>query len=148
MSDLVFYINRVVRSDTDLRNPASPETLVSPSPFESRGSISATPTASSSVPSVRTMSQASSFRLSPTSTLPSSPPPLTTSPTRARSTSDLFSEHEKARSRTSNARKLSNARSVTSLAASNSLQSPSDQSSHPVKGDVLEDDDRPKDKEP
>jgi hypothetical protein len=97
------------------------------------------------------MSQASSFRLSPTSTLPSSPPPLATSPTRARSTSDLFSEHEKAKSRTSIERKLSNARSVTSLVASNSLQPPSVSSPHPVKGDTLnglEDDDRPKEKEP
>ncbi|KAF8560386.1 ras GEF [Imleria badia] len=145
---LLMSILRVPSKYTDLRNPASPETLVSPCPFESRGSTSATPTASSSV---RTMSQASSFRLSPTSTLLSSPPPLATSPTRARSTSDLFSEHEKARSRASNERKLSNARSVTSLVASNSLQSPSVSSSHPVKGDTpngLEDDDRPKEKEP
>lgn len=142
-----------IHIDADLRNPASPEALVSPLSFESRGSISVTPAASSSVPSIRTTSQASSFRLSPTSTLPSSPPPLATSPTRARSTSDLFSEHEKARSRPSNEHKLPNARSVTSLVTSNSLQSPSVSSSHPVKGDSLnelEDDDRHviKDKEP
>ncbi|KAG9314388.1 ras guanine nucleotide exchange factor domain-containing protein [Chiua virens] len=138
-------------TDADLRNPASPETLISPSPFENRSSMSATPTASSSVPSVRTMSQASSFRFSPTSTLPSSPPPLASSPTRARSTSDLFSEHERARSHNSNEHKLSNARSVTSLVASNSLSSLS--SSQPAKSDTLnghQDDDRSakKEKEP
>jgi hypothetical protein len=134
-------------TDSELRNPASPEALVLPVPWESRGSTSATPTASSSEASVRTMSQdqTSSFRLSPTSTLPSSPPPLATSPTRARSTSDLFSEHEKARSRGSEERKLSNARSVSSLVATNSLQSSSASLSRPVRGDSLngfEDDDR------
>ncbi|KIJ21729.1 hypothetical protein PAXINDRAFT_165135 [Paxillus involutus ATCC 200175] len=142
---LLMSILRVPNSE--LRNPASPEALVLPVPWESRGSTSATPTASSSEASVRTMSQdqTSSFRLSPTSTLPSSPPPLATSPTRARSTSDLFSEHEKARSRGSEERKLSNARSVSSLVATNSLQSSSASLSRPVRGDSLngfEDDDR------
>ncbi|KAF8445971.1 ras guanine nucleotide exchange factor domain-containing protein [Boletus edulis BED1] len=144
-----FLLMSILRvPNTDLRNPASPGMLLSPSPFESRGSASATPTASSSVPSVRTTSQASSFRLSPISNLPSSPPPLATSPTRARSTSDLFAEHEKARSHTLNERKLSNARSVTNLVASNNPLSPSVSSSQPVKGDTLEDDGRPKGKEP
>ena len=150
---LKLHSKSIAFADADLRNPASPDALVSPLSFERRGSTSGTPTVSSSVPSVRTMSQASSFRLSPTSTLPSSPPPLATSPTRARSTSDLFSEHEKARSRTSSERKLSNTRSVTSLVASNSLQSPAVSSPQPVKGDTLnglEDDDRhlTKEKEP
>ncbi|KAF9241363.1 ras guanine nucleotide exchange factor domain-containing protein [Melanogaster broomeanus] len=139
---------------SDLRNPASPEALVSPIFWDSRGSTSATPTAPSSAASVRTMSQdqASSSRLSPTSTLPSSPPPLATSPTRARSTSDLFLEHEKSKSRSSEERKLSNARSVSSLVATNSFQSSSTSSSHLVRGDSLsglEDEHRqvPKEKE-
>ncbi|KAF9229306.1 ras GEF, partial [Gyrodon lividus] len=121
---LLMSILRVPSEHSDLRNPASPEALVSPVPWESRGS---TPTAPSSVASFPTMSQdlASSFRLSPTSTHPSSPPPLATSPTRARSTSDLFSEHEKARSRGSEEHKLSNARSISNLAATNSLKSTS-----------------------
>ncbi|KIJ68428.1 hypothetical protein HYDPIDRAFT_24708 [Hydnomerulius pinastri MD-312] len=143
-----FLLMAILRMpNSDLRNPASPEALVSPVPWESRAST-ATPTAS-----VHTMSQdqGSSFRLSPTSTLPSSPPPLATSPTRARSTSDLFFEHEKAKLRSSGERKLSNARSVTSLAASTSLQSVSaSSSSRPVRGDslnCLEDDDRPVPKE-
>ncbi|KAG2154869.1 ras guanine nucleotide exchange factor domain-containing protein [Suillus clintonianus] len=112
----------------DLRNPASPDALNSPITWEARASTSsATPTVSSSTASTHTMSQdqGSSLRHSPTSTIPSSPPPIAISPTRARSTPDLLSAHEMSKSRESPERKLSNARSVASFVGSSSLNSSS-----------------------
>ncbi|KIK34653.1 hypothetical protein CY34DRAFT_17574 [Suillus luteus UH-Slu-Lm8-n1] len=113
-------LNFVVRiSDADLRNPASPDARHSPITWEARASASsATPTISSSTISTQTMSQdqGSSLGHSPTSTLPSSPPLIAISSTRARSTPDLLSTHEVSKSRESSDRKLSSARSVTSFA--------------------------------
>ncbi|KAG1750012.1 ras guanine nucleotide exchange factor domain-containing protein [Suillus paluster] len=112
----------------DLRNPASPDALHSPITWEARASTSsATPTASSSAASTRGTSQdqGSSLLHSPTSTLPSSPPPIAISPTRARSTPDLLSAHEKSKLRESPERKLSNARSIASFIGSSSVNSSS-----------------------
>ncbi|KAG1783933.1 ras guanine nucleotide exchange factor domain-containing protein [Suillus placidus] len=112
----------------DLRNPASPDARHSPITWEARASTSSvTPTVTSSTASTQTMSQdqGSSLRHSPTSTLPSSPPPIAISPTRARSTPDLLSTHEISKSRESSERKLSNARSVTSFVGSSSVHSSS-----------------------
>ena len=113
--------------DADLRNPASPDALNSPISWEARASTSVTHTVSSSTASTRTMSQeqGSSFRHSPTSTIPSSPPPVTTSPTRTRSTPDLLSAQEKSKRRDSPERKLSNARSIPSFAGSSNINSSS-----------------------
>lgn len=113
---------------TDLRNPASPDARHSPITWETRPSApSLAPTISSSTASTHNTSQeqGSSLRYSPTSTLPSSPPPIATSPTRARSTPDLLSAHEMSKSRESSERKLSNARSVTSFVGSSSVNSSS-----------------------
>lgn len=112
----------------DLRNPASPDALNSSNTWEARASTSsATPTATSSTASTRAMSQdqGSSLLHSSTSILSSSPPPIAVSPTRARSTPDLLSAHEKSKSRESPERKLSNARSVTSFIGSSSVNSSS-----------------------
>lgn len=114
----------------DLRNPASPDARHSPITWEARASASAssaTPTISSSTISTQNMSQdqGSSLGHSPTSTLPSSPPPIAISPTRARSTPDLLSTHEVSKSRESSERKLSSARSVTSFVGSSSVNSSS-----------------------
>lgn len=112
----------------DLRNPASPDARHSPITWEARASVSSTTsTVSSSTASTQTMSQdqGGSLRHSPTSTLPSSPPPVAISPTRARSTPDLLSTHEMSKSRESSERKLSNARSVTSFVGSSSVNSSS-----------------------
>ncbi|KAG1757548.1 ras guanine nucleotide exchange factor domain-containing protein [Suillus lakei] len=112
----------------DLRNPASPDALNSQVTLEARASTSsATPTASSSTASTQTMSQdqGSSLRHSPTSTLPSSLPPIAISTTRARSTPDLLSTHKMSKSRESPERKLSNARSVASFVGSSSVNSSS-----------------------
>jgi hypothetical protein len=87
-------------SEIDYRNPASPVLLISPPPWET--SRTATPTASSSVSSVNTLSQGTSSRLpnTPLPTIPASrSPTVPNSPTRARSTGDLLSEHEKSRTR-------------------------------------------------
>lgn len=65
---------------------------------------------------------ANSLRLSSTPTLPTSPPP-SNSPSRARSTSDLHLEREKIKTRESEDRKLSNARSINNLPSASSFQS-------------------------
>ncbi|KAG2159883.1 ras guanine nucleotide exchange factor domain-containing protein [Suillus bovinus] len=112
----------------DLRNPASPDACHSPITWEARASaLSATSTVSTSTASTQTMSQdqGSSLRHSPTSILPSSPPPVAISPTRARSTPDLLSAHEMSKSRELSERKLSNARSVTSFVGLSSVNSSS-----------------------
>ena len=101
------------RSDTnpDYRNPASPDALASLPPWENPpkartstdSSVVATPSASSSMTSMRTVAEAQaqggSSGLQQMQTMPtiSSPrsPSVPTSPTRARSMSDLLSEHEK-----------------------------------------------------
>ncbi|KAG1758863.1 ras guanine nucleotide exchange factor domain-containing protein [Suillus occidentalis] len=78
-------LNFVVRiSDADLRNPASPDARHSPITWEARASASsAKPTISSSTISTQTMfqDQGSSLGHSPTSTLPSSAPPIAISST-------------------------------------------------------------------
>ncbi|KAJ7706156.1 ras guanine nucleotide exchange factor domain-containing protein [Mycena rosella] len=90
-------------SDIDYRNPASPVLLISPPPWETSRTV--TPTASSSVSSMSTLSQGQQSALSrhPPSALPTIPasrsPTVPNSPTRARSTGDLLSEHEKSRTR-------------------------------------------------
>ncbi|KAJ7783808.1 ras guanine nucleotide exchange factor domain-containing protein [Mycena maculata] len=90
-------------SDIDYRNPASPVLLISSPPWET--SRTATPTASSSVSSMSTLSQGQSSlsRLPNNSPLPTIPasrsPTVPNSPTRARSTGDLLSESEKSRTR-------------------------------------------------
>ncbi|KAJ6575137.1 ras guanine nucleotide exchange factor domain-containing protein [Mycena capillaripes] len=89
-------------SDIDYRNPASPVLLISPPPWETSRTV--TPTASSSVSSMSTLSQghnaASRLSNSPLPTIPASrSPTVPNSPTRARSTGDLLSEHEKSRTR-------------------------------------------------
>lgn len=80
--------------DDNYRNPASPALMQSPPPWEQ--SRTSTPTAASSAASATTVSpaQTSMSRLSqvPTSS------PLAVSPTRAHSTGDLLSEHEKSKS--------------------------------------------------
>ncbi|KAJ6604672.1 ras guanine nucleotide exchange factor domain-containing protein [Mycena vulgaris] len=89
-------------SDIDYRNPASPVLLISPPPWETSRTV--TPTASSSVSSMSTLSQGhgalSRLPNSPLPTIPASrSPTVPNSPTRARSTGDLLSEHEKSRTR-------------------------------------------------
>ncbi|KAG6381200.1 hypothetical protein JVT61DRAFT_5603 [Boletus reticuloceps] len=124
-----FLLMSILRvPNTDLRNPASPGMLVSPSPFESRG------------PALFgfLLYLTSHHRLLRWQRLQHVP---------AQHQICLQNTRE-ARSRTLNERKLSNARSVTDLVASNNPQSPSASSSQPVKGDTLEDDGRPKEKEP
>jgi hypothetical protein len=128
-----WYLNVVFNpivhiSDADLRNPASPHACHSPITCKARESeSSATPTISSTPISTQIMSQdqGSSLGHSPTSTLPSSLPPIIISPTRAGSIPDLLSTHEVLQSRESSERKLSSARSVTSFAGSSSVHSSS-----------------------
>ncbi|KAJ6519841.1 ras guanine nucleotide exchange factor domain-containing protein [Mycena sanguinolenta] len=87
-------------SDIDYRNPASPVLLISPPPWETSRTV--TPTASSSVSSMSTSQGPTSSRLpnAPLPTIPASrAPTVPNSPTRARSTGDLLSEHEKSRTR-------------------------------------------------
>ncbi|KAG5635097.1 hypothetical protein H0H81_012453 [Sphagnurus paluster] len=81
---------RTVRSDFDAnyRNPASPDVLISPPPWEN--SRTTTPTGSSSVSSTRTQ-----YPPSDTAS-PSTPPIFPTPPTRARSIGDLY-ENEKSK---------------------------------------------------
>ncbi|KAG6335273.1 hypothetical protein ID866_3802 [Astraeus odoratus] len=119
-----FLLKSLLRTpNLDFRNPASPEAAGSPIPWENRRSASVVRTPPAPVYSV-SPDHTTSFRLSPTTTLPT-PPPMANSPTRARSTSDLHSEHEKARSGDPEDRKLSNARSINNLASTASLQSSS-----------------------
>ncbi|KAJ7900370.1 ras guanine nucleotide exchange factor domain-containing protein [Mycena olivaceomarginata] len=88
-------------SDVDYRNPASPVLLISPPPWETSRTV--TPTASSSVSSMSTLSQGHTSSRLPNAPLPTIPasrsPTVPNSPTRARSTGDLLSEHEKSRTR-------------------------------------------------
>ncbi|KAJ6610889.1 ras guanine nucleotide exchange factor domain-containing protein [Mycena sp. CBHHK59/15] len=89
-------------SDIDYRNPASPVLLISPPPWETSRTV--TPTGSSSVSSMSTLSQGhgaiSRLPPSPLPTIPASrSSTVPNSPTRARSTGDLLSEHEKSRTR-------------------------------------------------
>jgi hypothetical protein len=82
--------------DPNYRNPASPDILISPPLWENSGA--ATPTASSAT-SMYTPAQsqrALSPPTTPASAIPVRASPIpTSSPARARSTSDLKSEHEK-----------------------------------------------------
>ncbi|KAF7969341.1 hypothetical protein HWV62_27669 [Athelia sp. TMB] len=99
--------------EPDYINPASPQALAALAPWEnplknprssSDSSVVATPTASSSN-SIRTVAESHAQRVQPTATVPlisgppsaSRVPSVPTSPTRARSMSDLLSEHEKSR---------------------------------------------------
>lgn len=107
--------------DPDLRKPVSPAGLGPPILWDTRGSAVITRTASSSAVSIHTTSQTS--QLSPSSTLPTSPPPFSSSPSRARSTSDLHIEHERVKSRGSEEHRLSNARSINNLASITNVQS-------------------------
>ncbi|KAJ7181680.1 ras guanine nucleotide exchange factor domain-containing protein [Mycena crocata] len=124
-------------SDIDYRNPASPVLLISPPPWET--SRTATPTASSSVSSMSTLSQGqSSLSRLPNSPLPTIPasrsPTVPNSPTRARSTGDLLSEHEKSRTRDWQIEKDSLA---TGIARSNSNAMPL-QKTPPTSGEIMD----------
>jgi hypothetical protein len=104
------------RSDvgSQYRNPASPDVLTSPPPWET--SRTATPTASSSVTSMNTLAQAESNLPRPIP-LPTSPRPAgVNSPTRTRSLGDLLSEHERSKNRDRQAeRDLKGSNGVTHL---------------------------------
>ncbi|GLB36172.1 putative guanine nucleotide exchange factor for Ras-like small GTPases [Lyophyllum shimeji] len=95
---------RTNRSDFDAnyRNPASPDVLISPPPWEN--SRTATPTASSSVLTDNIVAQGQIITL-PSLQSPPAPPIFPNTPARARSTGDLLYESEKlkALSRPSNA---------------------------------------------
>lgn len=80
-------------SSSNYRNPASPDVLISPHPWE--GSRTTTPTASSSLPQVNDDAQGTSLnpRL-PLPTISSQPPGSPNSPPRVRSTGDILSENE------------------------------------------------------
>lgn len=82
----------------DYRNPASPDMISSPSP-PWEGSGSATPLASAaSSSSAVNFAPGQTVRLPPLPTIPASRTSTTpNSPTRARSTGDLLSEHESSR---------------------------------------------------
>ncbi|KAF7320321.1 Ras guanyl-nucleotide exchange factor [Mycena kentingensis (nom. inval.)] len=85
-------------SDLDYRNPASPVLLISPPPWEVSRTV--TPTASSSTMSTLSHGQPARGSNPPLPTIPASrSPTVPNSPTRARSTGDLLSEHEKSRTR-------------------------------------------------
>ncbi|KAF8078601.1 ras guanine nucleotide exchange factor domain-containing protein [Lyophyllum atratum] len=87
---------RTNRSDFDAnyRNPASPDVLISPPPWEN--SRTATPTASSAILSTGSVAQGQTI-ISPGPNSPPSPSILPNSPTRARSTGDLLYENEKSK---------------------------------------------------
>lgn len=118
-----FFFKSLQAPNANLRNPASPEAATAPVLWESRGSVSGSQSPSPVI-STDTTSQdhANSLRLSSTPTLPTSPPP-SNSPSRARSTSDLHLEREKIKTRESEDRKLSNARSINNLPSASSFQS-------------------------
>ncbi|KAJ7225494.1 ras guanine nucleotide exchange factor domain-containing protein [Mycena pura] len=85
-----------IESDIDYRNPASPVLIISET------SRTVTPTASSSVSTLSTLSHGQSvFSRSSNAPLPTIPasrsPSVPNSPSRARSTGDLLSEHEKSK---------------------------------------------------
>ncbi|KAH7930993.1 ras GEF [Leucogyrophana mollusca] len=124
--------------NTDYRNPASPDALSSPVPWEARGPTLDPPASLASVPGhTSAQDHAVSRGTSPTPTIPSTPP-LSNSPTRTRSMSDLLSEHELPQTQVSRPdRKLSTARSSTSLGLSCSLSSSSLHTSGPVTGESL-----------
>lgn len=109
--------------NVDLGNSTTPDVAGPAVLWESRGSISVTRTPSSVLPN-DTASQdlSGSFQLSPTANLSVSIPPSASSPTRARSTSDLRAEHEKIKSQDLEERRLSSARSTNNLAAVASSQ--------------------------
>ncbi|RDB28973.1 Ras guanine nucleotide exchange factor P [Hypsizygus marmoreus] len=87
--------------DTNYRNPASPDVLISPPPWET--SRTATPTASSTAVPTSNVGQIQATRppnpQTPLPSIPSSPPKPPTSPPRAHSAGDLLHEHEKSKSR-------------------------------------------------
>ncbi|KAJ7492597.1 ras guanine nucleotide exchange factor domain-containing protein [Mycena latifolia] len=117
-------------SDIDYRNPASPVLLISPPPWETSRTV--TPTASSSVSSMSTVSQGhgalSRLPNSPLPTIPASrSPTVPNSPTRARSTGDLLYEHEKSRTRDWQLEK--DAALASGIARSNSNALPSQKTS-------------------
>lgn len=143
------------RSDTnpDYRNPASPDALASLPPWENPpkartstdSSAVATPTASSSMTSMRTVAesqaQGGSSRLQQMPTMPtiSSPrsPSVPTSPTRARSMSDLLSEHEKLKNqgdRIQNVRNNMMTLSITGSVSSDQLHTTVPTSSEKLSG--------------
>ncbi|KAF7306943.1 Ras guanyl-nucleotide exchange factor [Mycena indigotica] len=119
-------------SDLDYRNPASPVLLISPPPWEISRTV--TPAASSS--SMSTLSHhGASSRLSnpPLPTIPASrSPTVPNSPTRARSTGDLLSEHEKSRTRDWQLDKDSGTITRTSSNSVSSLQKPPQTAIEPV----------------
>ncbi|KAI0068347.1 ras GEF [Artomyces pyxidatus] len=103
--------------DQFYQNPASPDVLVSPPPWEISRASTATPTAASSI------SPNNTFRFTPSSPLASATTPRSpsapTSPTRARSTSDLLSsDHERTKSRELNRDKT---RSTINMGASGNI---------------------------
>ncbi|KAH7915776.1 ras guanine nucleotide exchange factor domain-containing protein [Hygrophoropsis aurantiaca] len=121
--------------NTDYRNPASPDALSSPVPWEARRSpefpTASVPVSGSIIPKDLPVSRV----YSPTPTIPSTPP-LPNSPTRTRSMSDLLSEPGISQSQDSqSSRKLSNARSSASLGISCSLSSSSLHTSGPTTGE-------------
>ncbi|KAJ7630961.1 ras guanine nucleotide exchange factor domain-containing protein [Roridomyces roridus] len=116
------------QSDADYRNPASPVLLISPPPWETSRTV--TPTASSSVSSMSTLSQGqTALSRPPNAPLPTIPasrsPTVPNSPTRARSTGDLLSEHEKSRTRDWQIEKDANLTSSITRSNSSVQQKPS-----------------------
>ncbi|ETW87236.1 hypothetical protein HETIRDRAFT_378044 [Heterobasidion irregulare TC 32-1] len=114
------------------QNPASPDVLVSPPPWEVSRSATATPIASSS--GVYTLKSAPSRFSQPAAGSTAAPrvPGTPTSPTRARSTSDLLaSEHEKSKGREF---ERDRALSIMSISAGGSLSSGSLHASAPNDG--------------
>ncbi|KAI6047627.1 ras guanine nucleotide exchange factor domain-containing protein, partial [Pisolithus marmoratus] len=102
----------------DLGNSATPDAATPAILWESGASASVTPTPSSALPNHATaQDRSASSQLSPITDLPISIPPSASSPTRARSTSDLRVENEKAKSQDLEERKLSSVRSTNNLAA-------------------------------
>lgn len=107
----------------DLGNSATPDAAAPAVLWEGRGSTSVARTPSSAPPNhTSSQDRSGSFQLSPTANLPIPIPSSAGSPTRARSTSDLRAEHEKPKSRDSEERKLSSARSTNNLSAAANTQ--------------------------
>ncbi|KAI6031828.1 ras guanine nucleotide exchange factor domain-containing protein [Pisolithus microcarpus] len=109
--------------NVDLGNSTTPDVAGPTVLWESRGSMAVTRTPSSALLNdTASQDRSGSFQLSPTANLPMSIPPSASSPTRARSTSDLRVEHEKTKSQDLEERRLSSARSTNNLAAAASSQ--------------------------
>ncbi|TFY80120.1 hypothetical protein EWM64_g3895 [Hericium alpestre] len=125
----IFTERKIVRGDQSAySNPASPEQLRSPQPWDISRSAAATPTAATS-------HNSSSYTQAPVSSSAgqrSSAPP--TSPTRARSTSDLHSGHEASRHQELDRQKT---RSIISLSIHSSDGNASLQTPNSVPNDGL-----------